>query len=83
MLQRIIAWFAALFDIRTLQCMAEISTPQTAALAGVSEQTVRDWCNNGLVKHRRVGLRRSYRIEREDFIRLAKELGYIHEPQGQ
>ena len=55
----------------------EISISTASKVANVSEQAVRDWCNKGLVQHRRVGLRRLYIVDREDLVRLATELGYI------
>ncbi len=57
----------------------EISTSVAAELAGVSDRTIRDWCKADLVKYRQVGRRGAYKIDRDDLIRLAKELGYIVE----
>ncbi len=55
----------------------EISTPQAAELIGVAQQTIRSWCHRDMVKHRRVGLRQAYRIDRQDLLRVAEELGYL------
>ena len=59
--------------------MTEIATQEAAELVGVSDQTIRDWCDKGLVKHRRIGLQRIYRVDRDDLLRLARELGYVEQ----
>ena len=61
----------------------EISTQQAAALVGVSAETIRNWCNLGYLKHKRVGFRRDYRIDRDDLIRSAEELGHTVDDQQQ
>ena len=61
----------------------EISTQQAAELIGVSAETIRSWCNSGYLKHKRVGFRRDYRIDRDDLIRLATELGHTVNDQQQ
>ena len=58
----------------------EISTQTAADLVGVSDQTIRDWCNEGLVVHRRVGRRRIYFVDRESVLQFAQELGYLAQP---
>ena len=54
----------------------EISTGQAAQLVPVSTETLRSWCERGLLKHRRVGLRGTYQIDVESLRKLANELGY-------
>jgi excisionase family DNA binding protein len=58
----------------------EISTSEAAGLVGVSDKTIRDWCRADRVKYRQVGFRKAYKVDREDLIRLATELGCITEP---
>ena len=55
----------------------EISTSEAAEVVGVSDQSIRDWCNEGLVRHRRVGRRAVYYVDRDDLIRYAQEIGYL------
>ena len=56
---------------------SEISAQEAAELVGVTNQTVRNWCSQGLVKYRRVGRQKVYHVDREDLVRYAMELGYI------
>ncbi len=64
----------------------EISTSVAAELAGVSDRTIRDWCKADLVKylkHKRWDFAEvPIRIDRDDLIRLAKELGHTVVEQG-
>lgn len=57
--------------------MKELSASKAAKVVGMSERTIKRWCNSDKLKFTRVGFRKEIRIKTADLIELAVTHGYV------
>lgn len=59
----------------------ELSSPEAAEILGVHELTIRNYVDRGLLKARRMGIRRIVRIEPDDLRSFAKKHDFVFDEE--